>query len=139
MNAEDLSIEDIAVGDSASFDRTLREEDVRAFSELTGDRNPLHVDEEYAKTTKFGTRLVHGMLVGSLTSTLVGMYLPGKRCLYLREALAFRHPVVIGDTVTVRGTVTSKSLSTGVLEIAVSIMRGGDEVVEGTATVQVLQ
>ncbi|MEK7608031.1 MAG: MaoC family dehydratase [Patescibacteria group bacterium] len=138
MTPRDLSFNDIAVGMNDSFERTISEEDVRAFSILTGDENPLHMDETYAATTKFGRRLVHGMFVASLTSTLVGMYLPGKRCLYLREHLDFKKPVFIGDTVSVRGEVIQKSDATGILEIAVSITKGDETVVEGTATVQVL-
>ncbi len=138
MNLKDLSINDISVGDSVSFNRTWTDEDVRAFALLSRDMNPLHLNEEYARTTKFKHRLVHGMLVGSACSELVGMYLPGKRCLYLRQTLSFKKPVFIGDTVTVHGVVKTKSLSTGILDISISITKGDDEVIDGMATVQVL-
>lgn len=135
---KDVPFEDIALGDNASFERTFSEEDVNDFARLSGDVNPLHTDEAYARTTVFKKRVVHGMLVGSLCSFLVGMHLPGKKCLYLSQTLRFKKPVFIGDTVTVKGTVTAKSVSTRILEIAVSVMRGDVQVMDGTATVQVL-
>lgn len=138
MNPKDLTINDISVGDSVSFNRTWDDKDVRMFAMLSGDMNPIHLDEEYARKTKFKHRLVHGMLVGSACSELVGMHLPGKRCLYLRQTLSFKKPVFIGDTVTIRGVVKTKSLSTGILNISISIKRGDDEIINGIATVQVL-
>ena len=139
MKPKNLSIDDINIGDSASFDRIFTESNVKLFSKLSGDMNPLHIDKRYAKTTKFKHRIVHGMLVGSLCSTLVGMYLPGKKCLYLGQILWFKKPIFIGETVTVRGIVVSKSVSTGIIKISISIMRGADEVTSGEAVVQVLK
>ena len=139
MEARDLRFEDIAVGDSASFERTITQEDIETFATLSGDHNPLHVDAAYAATTPFKKPLVHGMLVGSLCSTLVGMYLPGKRCLYLEQTLQFKKPVYAGDALTVTGTVTHKSDVTRVLTISISINKSGEETVAGTAKVQVLE
>ena len=137
MEARDLKLEDIKIGDSASFERTFSEADVAAFAELIGDVNPLHMDDAYAQTTKFGKRLVHGMLVGSLFSRFVGMYLPGKHCLYLSQTLEFKQPVFIGDAVVVEGTVQSMSISTGIIRIALTIhKKTGEEVVRGIAQVQ---
>lgn len=138
MEARDLVMEDIHIGDSSSFDRLWTEEDVNTFAKLSGDMNPLHMEDEYAQTTQFGGRLVHGMLVASLCSTLVGMYIPGKRCLYLSQTLSFKKPVFIGDTVTVTGVVVAKSVATKILSLAISIRKGEEEVVEGEARVQVL-
>lgn len=138
MKASDLTINDINVGDQSSFDRTFSENDVQVFSELSGDINPLHTDEKYANTTAFKKRLVHGMLVGSLCSRLVGMYLPGKRCLYLKQTLSFKRPVFIGDTVKVCGKVISKSEVTKILTIIINIKKGEEIVMEGEANVQVL-
>ena len=138
MTPADLSIEDIRIGDSASFTRTFSEEEVTLFSKLSGDENPLHMEDAYAETTRFKRRLVHGMLVASACSALVGMRLPGKRCLYLAQTLSFKKPVYIGDTLTVRGVVTTKSASTGVVTIAISIKKGEDEVMSGLATVQII-
>lgn len=138
MKPKDISFENIFIGDSAFFERTLSDEDVRTFALLSGDMNPLHLDEEYAKTTKFKRRLVYGMLLGSLCSALVGTYLPGKRCLYLRQTLSFKKPVFVGDTVIIHGTVKTKSMSTKIVEILISITKNGEEVVEGMATVQMI-
>ncbi len=138
MGLKDISMDDIQVGDTASFDRTLTEGDVHSFAQLSGDMNPLHMDETYARTTKFGRRVVHGMLLGSLCSRLVGMYLPGKRCVYLGQTLTFKKPVFIGDTVSISGEVMAKSISTGIVEIAISITKDDEEMVEGNAVVQIL-
>lgn len=138
MDARDLRFEDIEVGDIASFERVITQADVDAFAALSGDTNPLHVDAAYAATTQFKKPLVHGMLVGSLCSQLVGMHLPGKRCLYLEQTLQFKKPVYAGDSLMVRGTVTHISTATRVLTIAISVTKGQDEVLAGIAKVQVL-
>jgi acyl dehydratase len=138
MEARDLAMEDILVGDISSFERILTEDDVHIFAKLSGDTNPLHMDETYAQSTQFRGRIVHGMLVASLCSTLVGMYVPGKRCLYLSQSVSFKKPVYIGDTVIVTGTVTAKSVATKIVSISISIRRGEEEVLEGEARAQVL-
>ncbi len=138
MKARDLSIDDIKIGDSISFERTFTESDVTDFAKLSGDENPLHLDDVYAEKTKFKRRLVHGMLVGSLCSRVVGMYLPGKRCLYLKQDLVFRNPVFIGDRMVVTGKVVSKSISTKTLEVEISVLVDNKEVLSGNALVQVL-
>lgn len=139
MEARNLTFADISVGDTASFERIVSSEDVHAFAQISGDKNPLHSDPVYAETTLFKRPIVHGMLLGSLCSTLVGMYLPGKRCLYLSQTLAFKKPVYAGDTVVVQGTVVAKSISTHVLTISISIQCGKEEVVGGSAMVRVLE
>lgn len=138
MKAKELSFDEIKVGDTDSFSRTWTEEDIIAFAKLSGDHNPLHTDDSYAKGTQFGQRLVHGMLLGSLCSRFVGMYIPGKNCLYLNQTLSFKKPVFIGDAVEVVGTVTSKSESTKILSISIIIKKGEEVVVEGEAKVQVI-
>lgn len=139
MDARDFAFEDVAAGDTASFSRAVSAEDVRVFAQISGDMNPLHMDPVYAETTSFKRPVVHGMLLGSFCSALVGMYLPGRRCLYLSQTLAFKKPVYVGDVLIVRGIVTAKSVSTRILTITISIARGVEEVVTGVATVQVLQ
>ncbi len=138
MEARDISFEDIHVGDTATFSRTWSEKDVLDFAEISGDTNPLHVDEEYAKTTMFKQRLVHGMLLGSLCSQFVGMYIPGKKCLYLNQTLAFKKPVYIGDTVDVRGEVVAKSDATKIITIAITMTKGEEVVVVGESHAQVI-
>lgn len=134
----DLAYEDISVGDEATFEHSFTDDDVLAFGKLSGDMNPLHLDQKYAETTKFGRPIVYGMLVGSLCSTLLGMYLPGKRCLYLKQDLVFKKPVFVGDPLQVKGTVVSKSDATKIIEVAIVISRDNETVVSGQALVQVL-
>lgn len=87
-------------GSTASLTKTFTDKDVRTFAELSGDQNPLHMDEDYAAGTRFGKRLVHGILTSGLISALLGMQLPGPGSVYLKQTLNFRAPVYIGDTIT---------------------------------------
>ena len=140
MSAADLGYDDIAVGMEASFDRRITEADVRTFAELSGDTNPLHMDEGYAGGTAFGGRIVHGMLTSALLSRLVGMHLPGKHALYVSQTLDFVRPVRPGDTVRVSGTVLSKQDATKALELRTEIsLPDGAAVVRGRAIVRVLR
>ncbi len=93
-------IEDFEPGQHASFAKTFTDEDVRRFIEITGDTNPLHVDDEFAARTQFGRRIVHGMLAASLFSTMVGVLLPGTGAIYRSQTIRFLLPVYLGDTVT---------------------------------------
>ncbi|MFA6601241.1 MAG: MaoC family dehydratase [Candidatus Paceibacterota bacterium] len=138
MEIPDLSVKDIEVGDTITFEHAFTEKDVETFARLSGDQNPLHLDEEYAQKTEFGRRLVQGMLVGSLCSRLVGMHIPGKRCLYLGQTLLFKKPVFIGETLKVIGTVTSRSHSTRIVKIDISISKGQEIAATGEATTRVL-
>jgi len=95
----------LKVGDSASLTKTITDADIRAFAELSGDRNPIHLDDEYAATTRFGRRIAHGMLAASLISTVLGTELPGVGTVYLSQNSQFVAPVYPGDTVTARVTV----------------------------------
>src|SRR6266849_10221760 len=95
----------LKVGDTASLTKTITDADVRAFAELTGDHNPLHLDDEYAATTRFGRRIAHGMLAASLISTVLATELPGIGTVYLSQNSQFVAPVYPGDTVTARVTV----------------------------------
>ena len=90
----------VEVGQKASFTKTITETDVVLFAGSTGDMNPFHIDEEFARRARFGKRIAHGMLVTGLISAVLGMKLPGPGTIYLRQELDFRHPVYIGDTVT---------------------------------------
>jgi 3-hydroxybutyryl-CoA dehydratase len=94
------TIDELKVGDSAKFSKTISESDVYLFAGVTGDFNPAHVDEEYAKETYFKTRIAHGMLTASFISTVIGTMLPGPGSIYMRQEVNFLAPVKIGDTVT---------------------------------------
>ena len=90
-----------AVGTRATRERTITDDDIVRFAEVSGDRNPVHLDADYAARSPFGQRIAHGFLVGSLISAAIGMDLPGPGSIYLGQTLKFVAPVYIGDTVTV--------------------------------------
>src|SRR5262249_27878951 len=100
-------IEDFEPGQHATFRKTFTDEDVRRFIEITGDSNPVHVDDGFAARTPFGRRIIHGMLSASLFSTMVGMLLPGTGAIYRSQTLRFLLPVYVGDTVTAHFIVRS--------------------------------
>jgi 3-hydroxybutyryl-CoA dehydratase len=95
----------IKVGDSASFTKTFTDADVRSFAAISGDQNPIHLDETYAAGTRFKNRIVHGMLTSGLISAVLGMQLPGPGSIYLKQTLNFRAPVHLDDTITAVATV----------------------------------
>ncbi len=94
------TIQELKVGDTAKFSKTVSESDVYLFAGVTGDLNPAHVNEDYAKDTFFKTRIAHGMLSASFISTVIGTMLPGPGSIYMRQEVSFLAPVKIGDTVT---------------------------------------
>lgn len=99
------TIDDLKPGMSESFTKTVSERDVTLFGEISGDMNPIHFDEAYAKTTIFGGRIVHGALVLSYLSTVLGTKMPGPGAIFLSQTTSFKAPVRIGDTVTAICTV----------------------------------
>jgi len=96
------TIDELKVGDIAQFSKTVSETDVYLFAGITGDFNPAHVDEEYARKTYFGTRIAHGLLPAGFISAVMGNRLPGPGSIYLRQELTFLGTVKIGDTITAR-------------------------------------
>jgi 3-hydroxybutyryl-CoA dehydratase len=94
------TIHELAVGQKASFTKTISEHDVYAFAGITGDFNPVHVDAVAAAASPFGARVVHGMLTASLLSTVLGMHLPGPGAIYVSGSTTFKRPVFLGDTIT---------------------------------------
>ena len=102
---EKLSITSLEVGQSASFSKTVSESDVYLFAGISGDFNPVHVNEEYAKEGMFKKRIAHGILTASFVSTVLGTKLPGPGAIYAKQDLKFLAPVFIGDTMTAACTV----------------------------------
>ena len=96
----------IKVGDKFSRQRHVTDELVRVFAEVSGDRNPIHLDEEFAKTTGFGRRIAHGMLSGAFISAVLGCEFAERKIVYLSQTMRFTAPVFIGDTITATATVT---------------------------------
>jgi|SRR5208282_5854969 len=96
------TIDEIKLNETAEFSKTISESDVYLYAGLTGDLNPAHINEEYARETFFKTRIAHGMLAAGLISAVLGMRLPGPGAVYIRQELNFLAPIRIGDTVTAR-------------------------------------
>jgi len=137
-NPLEYSFEEIKIGLIHNFEVGIDEELTKKFANVSGDFNPLHMDEQYAKETKFGKRVVHGMLLASFFSRLVGMYLPGKNALYFSQNLNFVKPCFIGDKVTVQGEIIDKSDATKIIKLKTSIKnQEGKSLVEGTSQVMI--
>ncbi|MCX8134523.1 MAG: MaoC family dehydratase [Roseococcus sp.] len=132
-----VAFEDLAVGQTASFSKTITEADILMFAAVSGDTNPLHIDAEAAAASMFKERIAHGMLSASLISTVLGTRLPGPGAVYLGQSLRFRAPVRIGETVTARVTVTAldPEKRRATLETVCTVK--GKPVVEGEAQVMV--
>ena len=125
----DYTYEEITAGQKESFTVTVTEDMMDKFRAITGDDNPLHNDEDYARSEGHPGRVVYGMLSASLLSTLAGVYLPGKRSLIHEVKIKFAKPVYIGDTLTVEGTVEEKHDVYSLLMLKVTIRnQSGDKV-----------
>lgn len=138
LKAMQLSFEEIRAGSVYEFTRKITRKDVLTFAALTGDYNPLHVDELFASQSEFGKNVIHGMLAASLFSTLIGMYCPGQKSLYLNQSVNFRKPLFYDDQVTVRGEVVAKNDLAGVITLKTEVLRGAEKVITGEAKVKVL-
>ncbi len=124
------------VGDSAEITKTIEQSDIDAFANVTGDHNPVHVDEEFAKTTRFGRRIAHGMLTASLISAVLANKLPGEGSVYLGQTLQFVAPVFPGDKITARVTVREVREDKPILKLETVCVNQRDElVIRGEATV----
>lgn len=131
------AFEAFAVGDAATFGKTITDADIVLFAGLSGDTYPLHVDDEYAKTTRFGRRVAHGMLSASLLSTVTGLLLGTPGAIYVEQTLKFRRPVFIGDTLTARTEVVSIDVAKRRLHCATTVAnQDGKLVIDGTAVLQ---
>ena len=130
----------IQMGDEAEFYRTITAEDVEDFARLSGDRNPMHMDEQFAGRTRFQRRVVHGMLLASYVSTLVGMHCPGPGALWSQQNFCWAAPVFIDDRIHFRIRVTHKSTGARALTIKVTgVNQDGKVIMEGAGTVTVLE
>ena len=124
------------VGDTAEITRTIEQADVQAFADLTGDHNPIHVDESFAQTTRFGRRIAHGMLTASLISSVLANKLPGEGSVYLGQTLQFVAPVFPGDEITARVTVKEIRADKPILKLeTLCLNQSGEVVIRGEATV----
>ena len=127
-NFSNLTFEQIKIGQIKEFQVTITESLVNDFAKLTGDYNPLHMDDEYAQSTKFQGRVVHGLLLASFLSRMIGMYLPGKYALYLSQILEFHNPCFLGDEITVSSIVIDKNESTKIIKIESKILNSKNKI-----------
>lgn len=122
-------MKDFQIGEKARVTKTISEADVYAFAGITGDFNPLHVDAEFARRSRFGERIAHGILTAGLISTVLGMKLPGPGGIFLSQTLKFVRPVRLGDTITATAEVTSWNPAKRILELRTACANQRDEVV----------
>ena len=129
---------DIKVGDSVSVSKIFTDVDVLNFSNLSLDKNPIHLDQAFAEKSVFGRKIVHGMLVASLFSGLLGMQLPGEGSIYLGQSLSFTAPIYIGDKVTATVEVVKIRPDKPIVTLRTFCVNSeGTVVVEGEAVVKV--
>jgi 3-hydroxybutyryl-CoA dehydratase len=130
------TIDELTVGDSAQFSKTVTETDVYLFAGITGDFNPAHIDEDYSRKTYSGTRIAHGLLSAGFISAVLGTRLPGPGTIYLRQELTFLGAVKIGDTITARVEVTEIDTAKGRVKLLTTCdNQEGKRVLTGEAVV----
>jgi len=130
------TIAEITVGDSAEFTKTISESDIYLFAGVTGDLNPFHINEEYAKKTYFKGRIAHGMLLAGFISNVVGCQLPGPGAIYVKQELKFTAPARIGDTITAKATVSEVVADKNRVVLQTTCTnQNGDVVLDGQAVV----
>jgi phosphate acetyltransferase/phosphate butyryltransferase len=133
---ENRTFDELKVGDSASISRTLTQKDIELFAIMSGDVNPAHVDEEFAKSDMFHKIIAHGMWGGALISTVLGTQLPGPGAIYLAQSLRFLRPVGLGDTIVVTAKVSEKNADKHRVTLECqAVNQNGEVVISGTAEV----
>lgn len=133
---ENTPFDEITVGQTASYSKTLSENDITLFAAVSGDINPVHLDADFAANTQFKQRIAHGMWSGAIISAALALELPGPGTIYLGQDLSFRAPVFIGDTITVELEVVEKRTDKPYVTIACNARnQHGKTVVKGTAQV----
>ncbi len=130
---------DLKVGDKFSTTKQITDAVVRAFAELSGDYNPIHLDDEFAKTTMFGKRIAHGMISGALISAVLGYEFKERKVVYLSQTMKFTAPVFIDDTVTATATVTNIREDKPIVTIeCICTNQNGETVVTGEGKIMLL-
>ena len=130
-------LEDLEEGMSATFGKTVTDADIVIFAGVTGDTNPVHLNDEFAAGTMFKNRIAHGMFGAGLISAVLGTKLPGPGCIYVNQTLRFKAPVKVGDTLIARATVKKIVADKKLVEMETVCTVGGKAVIEGEATVMV--
>lgn len=134
---EGYKYEDLEIGMSAESAHTITEDDIELFAKVSGDRNPLHMDEEFAKETVFGQRIAHGALAASFISGVLGNQMPGPGSVFVALNMRFRRPVFIGSEVIARAEVTEKMDKGNRVTLKVSCIVDGKRCITGEAQVVV--
>ena len=130
---------ELKIGDKFSTSKQITDSVVRAFAELSGDYNPIHLDDEFAANTRFGRRIAHGMISGALISAVLGYELKDRKIVYLSQTMRFVSPVYIDDTVTATATVTDIREDKPIVTVeTVCTKQSGETVVKGEAAIMVL-
>jgi 3-hydroxybutyryl-CoA dehydratase len=132
-----MRYDELFVGQTAEYSKTVTDADVHAFAQLTGDVNPIHIDEEVARKTRFGGRIAHGMISAGLISAAIANKLPGGGAIYLAQTLKFTAPVRIGDTVTVSLKVLELLSKKRLRLETICRNQRGETVIEGEGTILV--
>jgi 3-hydroxybutyryl-CoA dehydratase len=132
-----LRLEDLSLGQSAEISHVVTDADITAFAAVSGDNNPVHLDEAYAASTPFKTRIAHGMLSAGYISAVLGTRLPGPGAIYISQTMNFKRPVRIGDEVITRATVSAIDSEKARVTLATVCEVAGKAVVEGEAVVMV--
>ena len=128
----------LRLGQRATFSKTITEADIQGFADLTGDRNPLHLDAEFAGRSRFGRPVAHGLLVAGIISAALGTRLPGAGAIYVSQSLRFLKPVYPGDTVTATVEVTAWQEDRGVVTLRTTCAnQSGDVIIDGEAVLLV--
>ncbi len=129
---------ELKIGDTFSTDRLVTDELVRKFAEVSGDYNPIHLDEDFARTTRFGKRIAHGMLSGAFISAVLGNEFKERNIVYLSQTMKFTAPVFLGDTVTATATVSNIREDRGIVTLeTMCTNQNGETRVKGEAAVMV--
>ena len=130
-------VDELSEGMTAIFTKTVTEADIVLYAGISGDTNPVHLDEEFAKPTLFKGRIAHGMLTAGFISAVLGTKLPGPGCIYIKQELKFKAPVKLGDTLIAKVTIKKLIPEKKFVECETVCMVGDKKVIDGEAVVMV--
>lgn len=128
---------ELEIGQVYDFTKIITKEDVHIFAQATGDNNPIHLDEDYAKTTIFGECIAHGILTAGVVSSVIGTKMPGPGCIYISQTMQFKRPVKIGAELNIKVEILTKDEKRNYVTIATNANVNGKSVLTGEATVMV--